>query len=475
MHKLLLLALFWLSWTVPATAFILPTPLQQYLQHKGQLRYCIDPNWLPFEGVDASGQHSGLSAGYQQFFQQLLPVPLTWVPTASWTESLEAIRQGRCDLLLLAMATSARERYLTFSPAYLTVPSAVVTLASQAPLRELQQMTTARMGIRRDVGFVGQYRTQWPQMQLIEVQSYEEGLLMVQSGQLDGMFGNLGSLSYLLQQYKMRNLKIAALIDGDSSMSIASRRDEPELAQIAALLVSQITPALQQQLAERWLPLQIDSSEERQLVIRILAIAVLLLAVVGWAYHKMVRLNQQLLAANARLALQSQRDSLTGLFNRQYLSNKLPELLALCQRQQLTLTLAMIDLDHFKQLNDRHGHLFGDECLRCFAQLINRHFQRPADVLVRYGGEEFVLLSVGNQSDEMAHKLKQFANSFAAQQVALAQQQAQCTASIGWVIAVPSRRDRAEHWLQAADQALYQAKAAGRNCVMQGGLSTLAE
>jgi len=464
---MLLLALYWLSWTVQADSGSLPAPLQQYLQHKGQLRYCVDPNWLPFEGLDASGRHTGMSAGYQQFFQTLLPVPLTLTTTTSWSESLQAIYDGRCDFLLLAMATAERQKYLAFSTTYLTIPSAVVTLANQAPLGELQQMTTARMGIRRDVGFVPMYRSQWPHMQLIEVQSYEKGLLMVQSGQLDGMFGNMGSLSYLLQQYKMRNLKIAALIDGDSKMGIASRRNEPQLAQIADWLVGQITPELQQQLTEQWLPLQIDHRNEYQLALQVLAIAVFALGLIGWAYHKLVRLNQRLLASNARLAEQSQHDGLTGLYNRQYLSHKLPELLALCERQQLTLTLAMIDLDHFKRLNDQHGHLFGDECLRCFAQLFGMHFQRPGDVLVRYGGEEFVLLSVGNQPSDMAQKLQQFIKALATKQVEHLQQQAVCTASIGWVLAVPKRGDRVEAWLQAADEALYQAKAAGRNCTVQ--------
>lgn len=465
--------LVWLLWlltfsrTLLAEQPVLPAALAQYLQQKTEIRYCVDPHWLPFEGLDDQQRHIGMSSGYRQFFQSLLPLPLVLVPTASWGESLEAIKTGRCELLLMAMATPAREEVLQFSPVYLTIPSAVVTLANKASLPELQQMTTARLGIRQHVGYIELYRSWWPQMQLVEVASYEEGLLMVQSGQLDGMFGNMGSLSYLLQQYKMTNLKIAATVEGESRMSVATRRSDPQMGELAAWLVGQITPAIQKQLADTWLPVSLDVATDKKLALQVIAAAVLLLSLAGLAYHKVLRLNQQLRLANQQLAAQTQHDSLTGLFNRQYLSAKLPELLSLCQRQQLPLTLAMIDLDHFKRLNDVHGHLFGDECLRRFAGLLAAQFQRPSDVLVRYGGEEFVLICIGQSVQEMAQQLEHFIRLLAGQPLPALAQQEYCTASIGWLTAIPRRTERAEAWLHAADQALYRAKSAGRNCCQQ--------
>jgi diguanylate cyclase (GGDEF)-like protein len=93
----------------------------------------------------------------------------------------------------------------------------------------------------------------------------------------------------------------------------------------------------------------------------------------------------------AELEAQAVRDFLTGLFNRRHLSDVLPSMLALAQRNGEPLAVAIIDLDHFKQINDRHGHATGDRLLQAFGQLM-RHGLRRSDVACRYGGEEFCVL-----------------------------------------------------------------------------------
>lgn len=236
---------------------------------------------------------------------------------------------------------------------------------------------------------------------------------------------------------------------------------------ISQLLIERIEPALQQQINNQWLSVRMETEPDYQLLAWVSLGAVSILAVLSWAYLKVRRLNRQLLQANVRLAQQSQRDSLTGLYNRKCLDDKLPACLLLCQREQLPLTLALMDLDHFKQLNDVHGHLFGDECLRQFAGTLQQHFQRPTDVLVRFGGEEFVMISVGVADQEMAQLLQRFIKDLAAQKVMLEQQQSHYTVSIGWLCQVPSSGQTAAQWLAAADTALYQAKAQGRNGAVQ--------
>lgn len=448
---------------------------RQYLQTKQKLRYCIDPSWPPFESIDAQGRHSGMSADYARFFQSQLPVPLELLPTASWPDSLLAVQQRRCDLLLLAMATPSRSHFLNFTRPYLVIPSVIVTRTEHRRVKSVAELGDALYGIRRGFGFAELYRQLHPTLKFVEVQSYEEGLLMVQSGQLAGMFGNMGSLGYLLQQYKITNLKIAGRLPGDSELSIASRNDEPILDEISQLLIERIDPVLQQQINNQWLSVRMETEPDYQLLALVSLGAVLILAVLTWAYLKVRRLNRQLLQANVRLAQQSQRDSLTGLYNRKCLDEKLPACLSLCQREQIPLTLALMDLDHFKQLNDVHGHLFGDECLRQFARLLQQHFQRPADVLVRFGGEEFVMLSVGVDVEAMHHLLQQFIRDVEIQSVQLGALQSQYTVSIGWICAIPQRGQTTAHWLAQADEALYQAKANGRNGAVQARFSATSE
>ncbi|WP_430456633.1 diguanylate cyclase [Rheinheimera sp.] len=464
----------WVCWLflfavaqLPAQPLVLTDAQRDYLQTKQKLRYCIDPSWPPFESVGPDGQHRGMSADYVSFFRSQLPIPLELLPTASWPDSVAAAEQRRCDLLLLAMPTPSRRQFMNFTKPYLVIPSVIVTRTEHPRVKSVAELGNALYGIRRGFGFAELYRQFHPTLQLVEVQSYEEGLLMVQSGQLTGMFGNMGSLGYLLQQYKITNLKIAGRLPGDSELSIASRNDEPLLHEISQLLIEQIDPALQQQIDNHWLSVRMETSEDYRLVLSVTAAALLVLSALVWAYLQVRRLNRQLLQANVRLAHQSLHDGLTGLYNRAFMDEKLPACLSLCQREQIPLTLAVLDLDHFKQINDLHGHLFGDQCLRQFATLLQQHFQRPADMLVRFGGEEFVLVSVGGDETTMAQMLEQFVTALAAVPVVLAQQTSFLTVSIGWLCQVPARGQTAAQWLNQADKALYQAKANGRNGTVQ--------
>ena len=96
--------------------------------------------------------------------------------------------------------------------------------------------------------------------------------------------------------------------------------------------------------------------------------------------------------ANRKLATISLNDPLTGLYNRRHMDNVLPELYAEARRTGQPFTIALVDADHFKVINDTWGHGFGDTCLQLIASILTRHVKRPRDITIRFGGEEFALL-----------------------------------------------------------------------------------
>lgn len=439
----------------------------KYLQQKKQLTYCVDPQWMPFEALDENGQHIGMSADYLALWRQQLPIPLVLVPTKDWLESIQAIKDRRCDLLPMAMETGGRRQFLDFTEPYLTVPRVIATTSEKPYIDDLTTLPAKPVGIRKGVGSVESYRQQFPDLQLIEYDSYAEGLLHVQSGLLYGMTGNMGSISYAIQQHQMVNLKIAGRIPGDSVMSVATRSDEPELQQVMQVLLGQVTAAQRQEITNRWLTVRIEQGLDYSLLSKLGGILLLVVMISLAAYRKVQRLNQQLLSANASLAQLSRHDPLTGLGNRQHFEQQLAETMALSRQLQQPMALVMLDLDHFKQLNDQHGHLFGDHCLKQFSLLFQLHFHDSDDVLVRYGGEEFVLIRADIDSDVLAHELEQFRVELAAQTVRLAATESHCTASIGWYCGVPTLAQTPKDLLAITDKALYRAKHAGRNCIVR--------
>jgi diguanylate cyclase (GGDEF)-like protein/PAS domain S-box-containing protein len=159
---------------------------------------------------------------------------------------------------------------------------------------------------------------------------------------------------------------------------------------------------------------------------------------------------------------QSTRDPLTGLYNRRYLEETLEREFHRAQRNSQTVGVIMVDIDYFKQFNDQFGHDAGDVVLQRLGQFLNEHI-RKGDIACRYGGEEFILILPG-AALEVVHtrakvlnaKIKQLAIQHRNQDLGV------ITLSIG-VACFPQHGGTAEEVLHAADIALYQAKAQGRD------------
>jgi len=165
-------------------------------------------------------------------------------------------------------------------------------------------------------------------------------------------------------------------------------------------------------------------------------------------------------------AAEAERDPLTGLGNRRHLDRRCAELLPPLQRLRTPLALAVLDIDHFKRVNDRHGHAVGDRVLTAVAQLL-RENSRASDVLARHGGEEFVIVLPGMTCERAAEVCERLRDRIQSQDWTLCGGPSEgITVSIG--LACAPLYDQA--WLiHAADLALYRAKHAGRNRLMISG------
>lgn len=158
------------------------------------------------------------------------------------------------------------------------------------------------------------------------------------------------------------------------------------------------------------------------------------------------------------------RDPLTGLYNRRYLDPTVAREISRCQREKKPLCMMIMDIDHFKQINDMHGHPVGDDVLKRIASILQEKV-RSADVACRFGGEEFVLLLPDMPLIAALNRAEECRSTIEQTQIMVGDIHIQATISIG-IACFPEDGASGEALLSCADIALYKAKSTGRNRVM---------
>ena len=188
-------------------------------------------------------------------------------------------------------------------------------------------------------------------------------------------------------------------------------------------------------------------------------------ALVWAACALLERLAAQSFAYRSRLQHEASTDALTGLHNRREFESGMVREMERARRMQVPLSLAILDIDFFKRINDQHGHDIGDAVLREVAATLQRHI-RKSDLLARIGGEEFALVMLGTQPPGAWVVLERLRLAVAALRMRAGAQEIGCTISVG----ITDRVDWDVDWpmlYKRADQALYAAKESGRNRVVE--------
>ncbi|MBV8512089.1 MAG: diguanylate cyclase [Xanthobacteraceae bacterium] len=232
-----------------------------------------------------------------------------------------------------------------------------------------------------------------------------------------------------------------------ASIAFAIRGDEASLAMGLMLVAFTIVQAVVGWRANRWIVDTLRLQAQRENLTA-----------------DLYRTTAELTRREAILRIMANHDQLTGLFNRYYLLETLERELARASRLQVSVAVAILDIDHFKDYNDRFGHEAGDEVLRTTAAML-KDAVRSTDIVCRYGGEEFLIVFLDSAAVTAIPRVDQICQDIR-QRVYLYRGSAMpsVTMSVG-VAEFPQHGRSVDALIRAADRALYAAKKAGRDCI----------
>ena len=182
------------------------------------------------------------------------------------------------------------------------------------------------------------------------------------------------------------------------------------------------------------------------------------------AGKRIIDLQMELLRAREELRERANKDLLTMLPNRSAIAATLEQELARCHRDRRTVGVILLDVDHFKKINDTHGHFAGDAVLRETATRL-RGNMRPYDQVGRYGGEEFLVVLPNCELEQATHQAERMRSRLQSSTMMIDGVEVRVSASFGVTVSDGSERNP-DTFVRVADEALYRAKANGRNCVI---------
>jgi diguanylate cyclase (GGDEF)-like protein len=182
---------------------------------------------------------------------------------------------------------------------------------------------------------------------------------------------------------------------------------------------------------------------------------------------------RELSETNRELQEKNTLDALTGIRNRSYFDKKYQAEVRRSRREQTQLSIVMMDIDHFKNVNDKYGHLVGDECIKCVANTLNKALKRPSDDVCRYGGDEFALILPSTDLEGALVLVEQLRDKIEKASIQDSNMSINITISAGIGTAISDLNQPEDNILALADKQLYAAKMAGRNNVQGSHLDVI--
>lgn len=253
---------------------------KKYLSSKPNIKMCVLPDWLPFEQIDENGEHKGIGRDIINIISEKLNKEFILVPTQQWSESLQNIKDRKCDILPVAMDIPSRRSSMNFTIPYVAEPFVIATTNDKFFIKDEKDLSHKKIGVVKSYAFIEVLKQKNPLIHIIEVKNTKEGLEKVNSGELYGYIDTMPTIGYFIQKHGYINLKIAGKLPYDITLSIASRNDEPLLNSIIQKTLNTIEEKDIRTIVGKWIEIKVHQEFDYTKLIYVVIVFTIVLFII---------------------------------------------------------------------------------------------------------------------------------------------------------------------------------------------------
>jgi diguanylate cyclase (GGDEF)-like protein len=438
------------------SALVFTEQEQAWMKENKSISVIGDISWFPFEGFDINGHYSGIVAEVLSLIGEKSGLIFNVSKTASWSDTLKYSLDQQVDVISGSASNPLLEKNYRSTYSTIKNPIVIVGPSSMGYIPDLTVIKDLRIALVNRSGYSNTIAASYPRLSFIGVAHISDALLGVADGEYDVAITSMALASYQIPELGLYELRIVGVTDLDMELTLFVNRNKPILWDIINKVKLHETPLERHEILSKWIKQKyIDRYPPERMRTLMLIISIL----IGFTFYR----NRLLKKQEKELLQLSQTDKLTNIHNRLYLDKVLLQSISQSKRYKTTFSLIIIDIDLFKQVNDKFGHIIGDKLLKQFSFLLSDNI-RSSDVVGRWGGEEFLIVCPETNLQEaliLAEKLREIIYQ------AIFINVGKKTASFG--VAEFRSDDRLDDCLGRADKALYRAKDSGRNQVKAEG------
>lgn len=439
---------------------------QSYLKENPSIRVGIVNDLSPVEFVNDKGEFEGINRDILDLIVERTSLSFDYRSYDTWQQLFQAMLNEEIDMLGSITPTDKRKEQMLFSESYWRMPWVIMHPQHVGKQSKLTDFHGKRVAIVRGYYLIEKLRKQHPLVSFTLVDNRKQGLKALQQGKIDGFITTIATATELLKQESLVTMMISVMetVNLDDSR-FGINKDMPMLVDIIDKGLMSISEKEKQAIYDKWFSVEINTGLDKNVVLQVgaqigIIILLVLIVVVMWnrRLQSEIKHREQLEQIMKHMAT---HDELTGLANRVLLKDRLSTAIEFHQRQALQMAVLFIDLDGFKIINDTFGHDVGDELLKIVAQRLSGCV-RKSDTVVRFGGDEFVLLLTGLHSSNEAAYVAEKVLHLMQTPFELSKTKATIGCSIG-IAMYPGDGQTDNDLLKVADTLMYRVKAAGKN------------